>query len=82
MPYHYEITLPFALPPPFDAEKHWVKGDMVNTVGYHRVDLFRLGKDVAGKRRYLTTPIGPELLAEVQRCLLHGVGLSALTKSL
>lgn len=82
MPYHFQIKLPFYVPPPFDAEWHWVKGDMVNTVGFHRIDLLKLGKDRDGKRRYITTPIGPELLAEVQRCMLNGLGLTTLTKGL
>lgn len=82
MPYHSEIKLPFFIPPPFDAETHWVKADMINTVGFHRVNLISMGKDVTGNRRYLTTPIGNALFAEVQRCMLHALGLSSLTKML
>ena len=74
--YHAEIKLPFALPPPYDAETQWVKGDMVNTVSFDRLNLIRLGKDQTGKRRYLLTPIGSELLEVVQRCLLAGVSLT------
>lgn len=83
MPYHAEITLPFALPPPFhEAETQWVKGDMVNVVSFSRLELLRLGKDAAGKRRYLTTPVHPEILTLVQACMLEALGLGALTKSL
>ncbi|WP_292386836.1 type II toxin-antitoxin system PemK/MazF family toxin [Mesorhizobium sp.] len=82
MPYHCEIELPFALPPPFDSKTVWIKGDMVNAVGFHRIDLFRLGKDAAGKRRYLMTPVGGEILLQARRCILHGLGLSMLTKEL
>lgn len=74
--HHALITLPFALPPPFDAATQWVKGDMVNAVSFDRLDLVRLGKDRNGKRRYLLTPIGDELLATVQRCVLRGVSLT------
>jgi mRNA interferase MazF len=82
MPYHSEITLPFFLPPPYDAKSHWVKADMINTVGFHRLNMFSLGKDITGKRRYLQTYIGDELFKEVQRCMLRAIGLAALTKSL
>lgn len=74
--YHAEIRLPFALPAPFDAETQWIKGDMVNTVSFDRLDLIRLGKDKDGNRRYLTKPIGDELMAIVQRCFLAGVSLT------
>lgn len=82
MPYHCEIELPFATPPPFDSKTMWIKGDMVNSVGFHRLDLIRLGKDPNGKRRYLLTPVGNGILLEARRCVLHGFGLSSLTKSL
>jgi uncharacterized protein YifN (PemK superfamily) len=74
--YHAEIKLPFALPPPYDAETQWVKGDMVNTVSFDRLNLIRLGKDQFGARRYLLTPVGPALLDVVQKCMLAGVSLT------
>jgi hypothetical protein len=49
MPYHCEIEIPFDLPDGW-ARKCWVKGDMVNAVGFHRTDLIQLGKNTAGKR--------------------------------
>lgn len=82
MPYHCEFALPVALPPPFNSNTMWIKGDMVNSVGFHRLDLIRLGKDCTGKRKYLYTPVSNEILKSVRRCVLHGMGLSALTKSL
>lgn len=81
MPYHAEVKLPFSLPPPFDAETVWIKGDMVNAVGLHRVDLVGLGKDRDGRRRYLYTPVGKDILQIARHCILHGLGLSSLTKS-
>lgn len=82
MPYHCEIKLPFLVPPPFDSETHWIKGDMINSVSFDRVNLVRLGKDKNGKRRYLLDTVGDEILAKVLKCTLHGVGLSQLTKHL
>jgi len=74
--YHAEISLPFALPYPFGAVRQWIKGDMVAAVSFDRLDLIRLGKDRFGNRRYLTTPIGHDLLEIAQRCLLAGVSLT------
>jgi mRNA interferase MazF len=76
MNYHAEIELPFTLPPPFVAKRQWIKGDMINTVSFDRLDLVRLGKEESGARRYLTTSIGDELLAVVQRCVRAGVFLT------
>ena len=82
MPYHVEIDLPFSLSRPFDAKRVWVKGDMINAVGFHRIDLFRLGRDRNGKRNYLTQPLPADLVALVQSRVLHSLGLSTLTKHL
>ena len=82
MPYHVEIDLPFSLPRPYDAKRVWVKGDMINSVGFQRVDLFRLGRDKSGKRLYLTNPLPDDLIALVQSRVLHSLGLSSLTKHL
>ena len=82
MPYHCEVKLPFNLPPPFNSETAWIKGDMVNAVGFHRLDLVRLGKDQNGKRRYLLEPVGSDILLRARQCVLHGIGLSTLTKGL
>ena len=74
MPYHVEIDIPFALPPKF-ASRCWVKGDMVNTVGFHRTDLLQLGKDLSGKRIYQTSPLPTATFALVQAAVLAGLGI-------
>ncbi|MDD9910754.1 MAG: type II toxin-antitoxin system PemK/MazF family toxin [Ahrensia sp.] len=80
MPYHCRVELPFSMPKPFNAQECWIKGDMVNAVGFHRLDLIRLGKDAQGNRRYLKQPVGDEILRQTRQCVLHGLGLSTLTK--
>src|SRR5687768_13432220 len=45
MPYNCRIDLRPRLPIPWESDDIWVKGDMVNAVGFHRLDFFRLGKD-------------------------------------
>lgn len=82
MPYHKTIKIPFELPKEWGDFERWIKGDMVNAVGFHRVDLLRLGKDKQGKRIYQFSALSPDLLRVVRQCVLHGMGLSALTKHL
>lgn len=76
MSFHAEITLPFELPRPFDAERQWIKGDMINSVSFDRLDLIRLGKDADGKRIHLVQPIGAELLSVVQDCVASALSLT------
>jgi len=81
MPYHCQIDIHPKLPHPWRSDGIWVKGDMVYAVGFHRLDFFRLGKDLTGKRRYLYEPLSPEKIRKIQKCVLHGLGLSTLTKN-
>jgi mRNA interferase MazF len=82
MPYHCRIDIRPELPKPWESDGVWVKGDMVNTVGFHRLDFFRLGKDFDGKRQYLMTPLGSETLKQIRLCVLRAIGLGTLTKYL
>ncbi len=82
MPYHCQIDLRPPLPPPFQSESIWVKGDMINAVSFHRLDLIRLGKNPDGKRKYLYKPLCPDTIRRIRVCVLHAMGLSILTKSL
>ena len=79
MPYHAEITLPFQLPERWGNRPRWIKGDMVNAVGFHRLDLLLLGKDRTGKRVYQTQPLPSGMLRIVRQCVLQGIGLGHLT---
>ena len=82
MQYHCQIDLRPRRPAPFQSDGIWVKGDMVNAVGFHRLDLIRIGKDRFGKRVYLYRPLAAEVLREVRQCVLRGIGLSTLTRHL
>jgi uncharacterized protein YifN (PemK superfamily) len=82
MPYNCQIDLRPRLPPPWKSDGVWVKGDMVNAVGFHRLDLFRLGKNRSGGRIYLYEPLNDDLLRQVRVCILRAMGLSELTKHL
>jgi uncharacterized protein YifN (PemK superfamily) len=83
MPYHVQITLKSPLPKPYDQSTTlWVKGDMINTVGFHRLDLLRFEKNRKGTRTYYLSTLDENQLKDVYSCILRGMGLSNLTKSL
>jgi mRNA interferase MazF len=82
MPYNKVIRIPFELPPAWGDLERWIKGDMVNTVGFHRVDFLRMGKDRRGNRLYQYRTLPDDLFKVVRQCALHGLGFSTLTKHL
>jgi len=82
MPYHCELDIPFDLPDRWGRKRRWVKGDMVYSAGFHRVDLLLLGKDRSGKRIYQTRTLETTDMKMVQASVLHGLALSDLTKHL
>lgn len=81
MPYHGEIDIGFDLPGRW-RRRCWVKGDMITSVAFHRVEMIRLGRDRNSKRQYLTRTLDDATFKAVQRHALHGLGLSVLTKML
>ena len=77
--YHYKLTMDPVLPDPYSSGTQWVKADMLYTMSLDRLSFPFCGKDENGKRIYDVRIIsGPDLI-EIQKCLLHGIGLSALT---
>jgi uncharacterized protein YifN (PemK superfamily) len=75
--YHY--LLPKASLPilgDFQRSETWVKGDMVYAVGYHRLDLIKVGRRGSdGKRQYFTNRLGRERMRDIYACVLHGLNL-------
>ncbi len=85
MPYH--CMLPKASMPQlgsFQENDTWVKGDMIYTVGFHRLDLIRLGERnlETGKRLYFNRKLGREQMVKVYKCMLHGLNLGHLGEHL
>jgi len=78
-PYHFKLHVTPVLPAPYNADFHWVKADMVYTVAFDRLYLPFSGKDPSGKRVYDIRVIDKADLLKIQQCMLHGLGLSALT---
>lgn len=62
----------------------WVKGDMVYSVGFHRLDLIKLGKrdPNTGKRLYFTNRLGRENMRAIYACVLHGLNLGHVAQYL
>ena len=60
MHYHSQIDLLHPLPSGMQSKGLWVKGDMIYTVGFHRLDFIRTGKTLDGKRSYYTHTLTTE----------------------
>ncbi|UWS03115.1 type II toxin-antitoxin system PemK/MazF family toxin [Phaeobacter inhibens] len=67
-PHHCQIELPYSLPH-FPETTCWVKADMLATVGFERLDLFRTERDQTGKRKYLTPRVSEDEFEKVRACL-------------
>lgn len=63
----------------FQESPHcWVKADMICAVGFHRLEMIRIGKDGNGKRVYFTRRLGDEQMHDIWQCVLHGMGVGYL----
>ncbi len=61
----------------------WVKGDMLYTVGFHRLELIRLGTiNPEGKRQYFKNKLGRDQMKIIYSCVLHGLNLGNLVAHL
>jgi uncharacterized protein YifN (PemK superfamily) len=80
----FHLKLPKACLPQlgnFQEKDTWVKGDMVYSLGFHRLDLIQLGKrDQSGKRVYFQNCLSRERMREVYTCILHGMNLGAMAE--
>jgi len=78
--YHYEIPkLELPNTKYFKKKTSWLKGDMIYTVGWHRLEPIRLGK-VNGKRAYFRKRLPLSILTEIEKCVINGIGLCRLEK--
>ncbi len=82
LPYHCQIDIRPKLPTRWSSDGVWVKGDMINSVGFHRLDLIVTGKSNSGKRQYYYHVLSNEQIKEIRCCVLRGIGLTALTTHL
>jgi mRNA interferase MazF len=77
----YVIRLEFTppLPTPFSYRVAWVKCDMLATVGFERLDLFRTERNQYGQRKYLHPKIPEADLGRVRNGVLFALGMGNLT---
>lgn len=80
--YQCKILLPFSAPRPYEGDFKFAKADMLATVCYERLSMPYAGKDQSGKRKYVKIVVSEEELQKVQACILHALGLDALTEHL
>lgn len=77
--YVARIDLPVALPAPFEQSVWWAKCDMLATVSFDRLDLFRTARDQTGKRKYLQPKISDDALVSIREAILAALGMQGLT---
>ncbi|ARM32341.1 type II toxin-antitoxin system PemK/MazF family toxin [Legionella longbeachae] len=84
MPYHYLLpTTSLPMLGNFQVEESWVKGDIVYTVAFHRLDLIRLGtRNLQGKRNYYQNRLGRDQMKSIYSCVLHGLNIGNLAQHL
>jgi uncharacterized protein YifN (PemK superfamily) len=73
--YVVELTLHPPLPAPFDSEVMWAKCDMIATVAFSRLDMFRLGRDQSGKRKYLARHLDALTFERIKLGVRAGLGI-------
>ncbi len=78
--YQCEIRLDRPLPEPFAHDVFWAKADMLATVAFHRLDLFRTKRDRRGRRKYLHPKVGDHNLRKIRAAILHALGMGNLTE--
>lgn len=75
MPYHCIIEFDPPLPHPYDNGMHWVKADMLATVGFHRLFPLLVGKDQYGKRKYDSRVVSDAQLKAIHLCIRYALGM-------
>lgn len=73
----YVVELSFArpLPSPFENQTVWAKCDMLATVSFARLDLFRTPRNPSGKRQYIIPKLPGVDLKRVQLGILSALGI-------
>ncbi len=72
--HHMRITFVPPLPAPYSSATAWVKGDIVLTVGFHRLRYLFSGQP-GGHKRYDIRVLDPVTFARGQECVRCGLSL-------
>lgn len=73
--YVHELTLDPPLPEPFGKALMWVKADMLATVSFDRLDLFRTARQSNGQRKYLHPKVPSADMSAIERCICAALGI-------
>ncbi|PIP00629.1 type II toxin-antitoxin system PemK/MazF family toxin [Pleomorphomonas carboxyditropha] len=73
--YVARIDLASPLPAPFEHNVWWAKCDMLATVSFDRLDLFRTARDQTGKRKYLQPKLPEPAFRAIQEAILAALGI-------
>ena len=77
--YQCRLELAEPLPEPFPQHIWWAKCDMLATVGFKRLDLFRTERQSNGQRKYLHPKVSVEQFEEIREAVLFALGMGHLT---
>ena len=69
-----QVAMPYTLPG-FPAMTCWAKADMLATVSFERLDMFRTDRDQFGKRKYLSPKLSDEDFAKIKESIRAALGL-------
>jgi uncharacterized protein YifN (PemK superfamily) len=75
VPYVVRLEFEALLPSPFAFSVVWAKCDMLATVAFERLDLFRTERDQYGRRKYLHPKLSSDQLEKVQEGVMKALGL-------
>lgn len=75
LPHHMEFTLDPPLPEPYVSPTMWVKGDIVLTVAFHRLNLL-FSRREGSQRMYDVRLLDPATFERVKQCVRAGIGLA------
>jgi len=61
--------------PFFIGKDTWLKGDLVYSVSFERLNAYYEGRDEKGRRKYYTQVIGRDEMNEIRQCVRLGINL-------
>lgn len=65
----------------FQGKESWLKGDMLYSVGFNRLNQIKVGQSHSG-RIYFNERLGREKMKEIYGCVLHGLNLGHVAQHL
>lgn len=78
--YHKLVHFSPTLPPPYDSPEMWAKCDLFSNVSLDRLDRFKQpAKRYGGPRTFTTGQLHNDVVTELKRGVLCGLGLGSLT---